>query len=91
MSDAEEERLRWYFEEHLRFPFTDQVRAKYKLGAGAGGVVVTAVAANSSALEGGLAPGDLILRVQQTPISTPADASRSGALVACAISTRPLA
>ena len=23
----EEERLRWYFEEHLRFPFTDQVRA----------------------------------------------------------------
>ena len=26
-SDAEEERLRWYFEEHLRFPFTDQVHA----------------------------------------------------------------
>ena len=24
-SDAEEERLRWYFEEHLRFPFTDQM------------------------------------------------------------------
>src|SRR5262245_13232113 len=26
-SDVEEERLRWYFEEHLRFPFTDQVHA----------------------------------------------------------------
>ncbi len=26
-SDAEEEHLRWYFEEHLRFPFTDQGRA----------------------------------------------------------------
>jgi len=26
-SDAEEARLRWYFEEHLRFPFTHGVRA----------------------------------------------------------------
>lgn len=54
-------------------PVTDQVRAKYKLGTDAGGVVVTAVAPNSSALEGGLVPGDVILRVQQTPISTPAE------------------
>jgi len=28
VSEAEEARLRWYFEEHLRFPFTDQVRAR---------------------------------------------------------------
>jgi hypothetical protein len=26
-SDVEEARLRWYFEEHLRFPFTDRVHA----------------------------------------------------------------
>ena len=26
-SDADDARLRWYFEEHLRFPFTQQVRA----------------------------------------------------------------
>jgi hypothetical protein len=26
--DADEARLRWYFEEHLRFPFTQQVRAR---------------------------------------------------------------
>jgi len=52
---------------------TDQMRAKYKLGTDAGGVVVTAVAPNSSALQGGLVPGDVIIRVQQTPVSTPAD------------------
>ena len=27
-SDADDVRLRWYFEEHLRFPFTQQVRAR---------------------------------------------------------------
>jgi tetratricopeptide (TPR) repeat protein len=27
-SDAEEQRLEWYFEQHLRFPFTGQVRAQ---------------------------------------------------------------
>src|SRR5260370_25659330 len=27
-SRAEEERLEWYFEEHLKFPFTDQVKAQ---------------------------------------------------------------
>ena len=26
--EAEERRLEWYFEQHLRFPFTDQVRAR---------------------------------------------------------------
>ena len=26
-SDEEEDRLEWYFEQHLRFPFTEQVRA----------------------------------------------------------------
>jgi len=58
-------------------PITDQVRAKYKLGTDAGGVVVTAIAPNSSALEGGLVPGDVILRVQQTPVSTPAGVQQS--------------
>jgi hypothetical protein len=27
-SPEEETRLEWYFEEHLRFPFTDQVKAR---------------------------------------------------------------
>jgi hypothetical protein len=27
-SPEEEARLEWYFEEHLRFPFTDQVKAR---------------------------------------------------------------
>src|SRR5512134_3672716 len=26
--EEDEERLEWYFEEHLRFPFTDQVKAR---------------------------------------------------------------
>jgi serine protease Do len=58
-------------------PITDQVRAKYKLGTGAGGVVVTAVAPDSGALQGGLVPGDVILRVQETAISTPAEVQQS--------------
>ncbi|MDB5384948.1 MAG: Tetratricopeptide 1 repeat-containing protein [Planctomycetaceae bacterium] len=27
-TEADEKRLEWYFEEHLRFPFVDQVRAR---------------------------------------------------------------
>jgi hypothetical protein len=27
-SEQEEQRLEWYFEEHLRFPFLEQVRAQ---------------------------------------------------------------
>ncbi|MGH7156098.1 MAG: PDZ domain-containing protein, partial [Acetobacteraceae bacterium] len=52
-------------------PMNDDARTKYKLAPDSGGVVVTAVAPNSSAFEGGLQPGDVLLRVQETAISTP--------------------
>lgn len=58
-------------------PMNDQMRAKYKLGADTDGVVVTAVAPDSSALQAGLVPGDVIIRVQQSPIGAPADVQQS--------------
>ena len=54
-------------------PITDQTRAKYKLAEAQTGVVVTGTAPGSVAAEDGLGPGDVILRVQQTPVSTQAD------------------
>lgn len=52
-------------------PMNDDARTKYKLAPDAGGLVVTAVAPDSSAFEGGLQPGDVVLRVQETAVSTP--------------------
>jgi serine protease Do len=52
---------------------TEDARAKYKLAAGQAGVLVTAVAPRSAAEESGLNAGDVILRVQQTEVATPAD------------------
>jgi serine protease Do len=54
-------------------PITDEARAKYKLKETQTGVVITGVTPGSSADEGGLAAGDVILRVQQAPVATPAD------------------
>ncbi len=54
-------------------PITDQTRTKYKLAEAQTGVVVTGTAPGSVAAEDGLGSGDVILRVQQTPVSTQAD------------------
>jgi serine protease Do len=54
-------------------PITDQTRAKYKLTETQTGVVITGVTPGSSADEGGLAVGDVILRVQQAAVATTAD------------------
>jgi serine protease Do len=54
-------------------PITSDVRDKYQLGANQKGVVVTDVAPDGSAAGRGLKPGDVIVEVQQEPVSTPAD------------------
>jgi serine protease Do len=52
---------------------TDETRAKYKLAEAQTGVVITGIAPGSAADEIGLAAGEVILRVQQTPVATPED------------------
>ncbi|MGZ5907836.1 MAG: PDZ domain-containing protein, partial [Reyranella sp.] len=50
---------------------TDQLREKYGLSDQAKGVVITKVAANSPAAEKQLQAGDIILEVDQKPVTTP--------------------
>ena len=50
---------------------TDQLREKYGLSDQIKGVVITKVAANSAAAEKQLQPGDVILEVDQKPVTTP--------------------
>jgi serine protease Do len=54
-------------------PITSDTKDKYQLGANQKGVVVTDVAPDSPAANRGLKPGDVIVEVQQEPVSTPAD------------------
>ena len=54
-------------------PITDEMRDKFKIGADQKGVVVTDVAPDGAAAGRGLKPGDVIVEVQQEPVSTPAD------------------
>ena len=56
-------------------PITPDLRDKYKLSDDQKGVVVTDVDADGSAAGRGLKPGDVIVEVQQEPVSTPADVS----------------
>jgi serine protease Do len=49
------------------------MRAKYKLAEALTGVVITGVTPGSAADEGGLAAGDVVVRVQQAPVAVPAD------------------
>ena len=53
----------------------DQLREKYGLSDSAKGVVVTKVAADSPAAEKQLQAGDLILEVDQKPVTTPQEVS----------------
>ena len=54
-------------------PITDDLRGQYKLGADQKGVVVTSVTTDGTAASRGLKPGDVIVEVQQEPVSSPAD------------------
>ncbi len=55
---------------HLAVLSSDN-RAQWKLPAGTEGVVVTEVAPNTAAADRSFAPGDVILKVQGMPVSTP--------------------
>ena len=48
------------------------LRRRFGLGADRRGVVVTAVSANGIASDHGLKPGDIVLEIQQTNITRPA-------------------
>ena len=54
-------------------PITPEAKDKYQLGASQKGVVVTEVTPDGPAANRGLKPGDVIVEVQQEPVSTPAD------------------
>jgi serine protease Do len=55
---------------------TEEARESFKLDEAAKGVLVLEVAAESSAAKFGLRPGDLIVEVQQTPVTTPGDVTK---------------
>lgn len=52
---------------------TDEIRDKFKIGADQKGVVVTDVSPDGTAAGRGLKPGDVIVEVQQEPVTSPAD------------------
>jgi serine protease Do len=54
-------------------PITDEGRTKFKLADGLSGVLVSDITRNSTATDHGLAAGDVIVKVQQNPVSTPAE------------------
>ena len=54
-------------------PITDDLRDKFKLSQDQKGVVVTDVAPDGAAAGRGLKPGDVIVEVQQEPVSNPSD------------------
>jgi serine protease Do len=66
---------------HVDFPdlglqtaaITAELRAKYKLTETQTGLVITSVTPGSAGDESGLAAGDVIVRVQQAPVTMPAD------------------
>lgn len=55
---------------------TEKARETFKVSEGAQGVLVLEVAADSSAAEKGLRPGDLIVEVQQTAVKTPGEVAK---------------
>ena len=57
-------------------PITDELRDQFKLGADQKGVVVTDVSPDGVAATRGLKPGDVIVEVQQEPVSTPDDVTK---------------
>ena len=54
-------------------PITDALRDQYKLAPDQKGVVVTDVQSDGAAASRGLKPGDVIVEVQQEPVTSPQD------------------
>ena len=54
----------------------DSAREKFKLAEGVKGVLLSGVTPNSTASDRGLAAGNVILRVQDTPVSSPGDVQK---------------
>ena len=54
-------------------PLSDSVRSKYKIDAQQKGIVITDVATDGTAADHGLKPGDVVVEVAQSPVTTPAD------------------
>ena len=54
-------------------PITDDLRSQFKLSPDQKGVVVTDVQSDGTAAARGLKPGDVIVEVQQEPVTTPKD------------------
>ncbi len=54
-------------------PLTDATRQKFKIDAQQKGIVITDVANDGTAADHGLKPGDVVVEVAQSPVSTPAD------------------
>ena len=52
---------------------TDEARTRLRLAAAQAGVVVTGIVPNTAAADRGIAPGDVVLRVQQWPVSSSAE------------------
>ena len=57
-------------------PITDELRDQFKLQADQKGVVVTDVSPDGPAAARGLKPGDVIVEVQQEPVSSPEDVTK---------------
>lgn len=56
-------------------PLTDAIRTQQKLEADAKGVVIAGIGRNSDAARKGLQRGDVIVSINQTPTTTPAEAA----------------
>ena len=54
-------------------PLNQDTRDKFQVGADQKGVVVTDVSPDGAAADRGVKPGDIIVEVQQEPVSSPAD------------------
>ena len=57
-------------------PITPEMKEKFQFGDDQKGVVIVDVGANGAAAERGLKPGDVIVEVQQTAVSTPDDVKK---------------
>ncbi|MGE0420494.1 MAG: Do family serine endopeptidase, partial [Acetobacteraceae bacterium] len=57
-------------------PITSENRERFQFGSDQKGVVITDVDPSGAAAEKGLKPGDVIVEVQQTEVSTPADVQK---------------